>query len=378
MAGKASHSRGPVERQPTHRPSDSAAVEPSEPASSEHAPVWQTEVSSAFQVIRWLYSLFAGPTTVAVAWAVGGLVALYIYLQILSVVATIASFPTWLAMIAFLFLGLLTLVVVVAIGRLIWAYLRLRRNLQIRISDREILQRHEQIRRASSRAEQHQQARSLLEAYVRAYPDDPIKKGSPNPGATPGFFLSPAYPSQAPQFSEEQLGKLHDAKQRLIDPRGIEDTKEWLRVFATEFQAVLDAAARDRVHQCAQSVAIKTAISPNAFVDTLIAVYWCFVLLRDLCTIYNVRVGGYGTAALLWRVFLTVYVVGKLEEWEEAASETVESLVSGLPDIIQNTVGKLVSMVAPKVAAGTASYLMVRRVGMRAIALLRPLVIERS
>ena len=100
-----------------------------------------------------------------------------------------------------------------------------------------------------------------------------------------------------------------------------------------------------------------------------ISTYWCFVLLRDLCRIYNVRIGSFGTAALLWRAFFSAYVAGKLQDWEEHAGDTIESMLDGLPEIGRDLVGK----VAAKSGMGLANYFMVRRLGKRAIALLRPL-----
>jgi len=168
------------------------------------------------------------------------------------------------------------------------------------------------------------------------------------------------------------LRRLYRAQRRLADPTRVKDTKEWLQIYATEFQAVLDDAARDRVHQCAKWVGVKTAISPNALVDTLITTYWCFVLLRDMCVIYNVRVGGYGTAALLWRVFFSAYLAGRFQDLEEPAGGAIETMMDGLPEICRNIFGKL----AAKAGTGLANYYMVRRLGKRAIALLRPLSVD--
>lgn len=96
------------------------------------------------------------------------------------------------------------------------------------------------------------------------------------------------------------------------------------------------------------------------------------MLLRDLCMIYNVRVGGYGTAALLWRAFFSAYLAGKLQDWEEHAEDTFESIMDGLPEIGRNIAGK----VAAKAGTDLANYFMVRRLGKRAILLLRPLALD--
>jgi putative membrane protein len=119
-------------------------------------------------------------------------------------------------------------------------------------------------------------------------------------------------------------------------------------------------------------VGYKTAISPNSLVDTLIAAYWSFVLLRDLCLIYNVRVGALGTVALLWRAFFTAYLAGKFHDWEDHTDYTFEAIMDGLPEIGRKIAGKL----AAKAGTGLANYFMVRRLGRRAIALLKPLAVD--
>ena len=105
-------------------------------------------------------------------------------------------------------------------------------------------------------------------------------------------------------------------------------------------------------------------------VDTLIAVYWCFVLLQDLCSIYNVQwrlrdrrlaLAGVSSPPIGGQVFT--------HDWEDHTDYTVESMLDGLPEIGRKIAGKL----AAKAGTGLANYFMVRRLGRRAIALLRPL-----
>jgi uncharacterized membrane protein YcjF (UPF0283 family) len=328
----------------------------------------------AFRLAGRVYSALTGPIAIALTVAIGGLLALYIYFQVLSLLATLATLPTWLATIAVVLLGLLITVVVLAFGRLAVAYGRLRRNEQIRMSDIQQLERHAQIRRGCSPSQQRQQAKAVLEVYVREYPQYPVENNTHASIAHADTSSPPQAPPQTSPFSAEGLARLRRIQRRLTDPARIKDSKEWLDIYATEFQSVLDAVARERVHQCAKWVGYKTAISPNSLVDSLIAAYWCFVLLRDLCVIYNVRVGAYGTAALLWRAFFTAYLAGKFHDWEDHADYTIESMMDGLPEIGRKIAGKL----AAKAGTGLANYFMVRRLGRRAIALLRPLAVEQN
>lgn len=356
---------GLAEEQPVHHPATTAAARPSEPVPADYVPASQTEAPWSFRVIGRLYSALTGPTAIALVVAFGGLLSLYIYFQVVSLLATLGTLPTWLASIAVILLSLIIAVVVLAFGRLAVAYGRLRRNEQVRMSDIEQLHRHAQIRRGCSQSQQRHQAKAVLEEYVGDFPIPEAKK--PPHHHAPSD--TPSGPQEASPFFAEQLTQLRSVKKRLADTNRVKDSTQWLQIYATEFQSVLDAAANARVHDCAKWVGLKTAISPNSLVDTLIAAYWCFVLLRDLCLIYNVRVGAYGTAALLWRVFFTAYLAGKFHDWEDHTDYTIESMMDGLPEIGRKLVGKL----AAKAGTGLANYFMVRRLGRRAIALLRPL-----
>ena len=368
--GETSWLGGTTEEQPAHHPSWAGLSSAQPPRSDYVPPSSQTEAPSAFRVIGRISSALAG-TAIALTVAISGLLALYIYTQLLSLVATLATLPAWLTTIAVLVLGLLTAAVVLAFCRLAIVYSRLRRNEQIRMSDIQQLELRAQVRRGCSSSQQRQQARTVLEVYIREYPQYSAEKVA-HATLADASSASPAYPPGLPSFSAEELTRLYRARRRLADPARIRDSKEWLQVYEAEFQSVLDTAADARVHQCAKWVGYKTAISPSPLVDTLIAVYWCFVLLRDLCLIYNVRVGPYGTAALLWRAFFTAYLAGKFQDWEDHADYTIESMMDGLPEIGRKIAGKL----AAKAGDGLANYFMVRRLGRRAIVLLRPLAHE--
>jgi putative membrane protein len=261
----------------------------------------------------------------------------------------------------------LVAIVVVAFGKLAVGYARLRRNRQVRLADLDCLSKRAELRK-TARAKR-KEAQAILCAYVQGYP---------LAGSAP-----PSSPYQAQQgnlhggvawskyLAAEQIRQLRSAQRRLGNPACRGSLDQWLQQYRETFQSILDAAAERRVHECATWVGWKTAISPNSLVDTMITLYWSFILLRDLCVIYNLRVGGFGTGILLGQVFFNAYIAGRLNEWEEHAEETFKTAVE---DYLPGFGRKLVGKFAAKTGAGLANYFLVKRLGKRAIGMLRPVV----
>jgi len=316
---------------------------------------------------------FSGAASFALLVFVVGILLLYVYWQVLSLIATIAAFPGWLAILSVLGLAVIVGAVLWAFARLAGTYLKFRRNRQIQLRD---LERHHELR---EKLKLHKTgslfaAREELEAYVRNYPLSSLR-GVPQ-GQPAEQTTLPPNPSVTFRFSEDQSRKLKYARQELLlqGPGRIPDAQKWITVYKEEFQAILDEAARERVSQCARWVGLKTAISPNALIDILVLLYWTFVMINDLCTIYNVRAGFWGTVRLLWRILFAAYIAGQLQDWEEHIETTVESFTDQVSDWAPQFVNGLIGKVTAKGATGFTNYLVVTRIGSRAIKELQPLV----
>lgn len=334
-----------------------------ESASTEHA---SSEVDE-WPILSLIHRAW-GSVVVAAVLGLAGLVGLYIYSQVLAVVATLATLPQWTAVPALILLGLLVSAVVLAFGRLTLAYARLRRNRQVRMKDLESLTQRAHLRQIAQA--RRKEARKVLEDYVMTYPI-PTRITSRRPEA-PG--LTPSEPVRTGALVElltsQQLDDLRKAHGRLMNPVYYEDINKWLDEYERAFQSVLDGAAESRVTRCAAWVGCKTTISPSPLVDMLIASYWAFVLLRDLCVIYNVRVGVLGTVALLGRVFFNVYVAGSLEGLEEHVEETLRTAIGGF---LHGLGQAIVAKCAAKTAIGLTNSILIMRLGNRAIRALQPL-----
>ena len=291
-------------------------------------------------------------------------------------IATIASLPVWLSAPAVVGLAVLVGLIVYVLFRIAWLYTRLRPNQQIRLPDLEKLRGHGRLRsgvRESSRRQAMRAIRARLTPYVRDYKVRRLRSLSTTTPVSATKITAKDGPTISVLLTENEIKGLDRTLRRLIEPDRVNDSRHWVDVYRTEFQSPLDRAARKRVDQCAKYVAWKTAISPNPLVDTLVTLYWSFQMFRDLCVIYNLRVGAVGTATLLWRVFLGAYIAGRLDELEEHAADGADAVFDSFGDVFPNLAKDIAGKTLAKGAAGFANYLLIRRLGARAIRMLQPL-----
>jgi uncharacterized membrane protein YcjF (UPF0283 family) len=300
--------------------------------------------------LDWMHAL-RGSAVGIVFLAVFSIVALFVSAQITSTLASLAVLPGWARISGYAGLSLLSGVLLFTVIGLGWKYFRLRRNRQVALAGIQILEQ----RRAT-----HSHARNAvdtavgeLRVYLREYDleDKALRSSMLRLG-----------------FSSEELGELRRARSRLLDLDKIAGNHTWLGDYTSSFQAILDRTAKVRVDRFAKRAAVKTAISPNSLLDTLIVGYLCFAMLTDLCGIYRVRLGGVGTAMVLIHLFINVYLAGEINELEGGVSDTVQSLLHSSGELASFAVGKI----AAKGASAILNYALLRRLGTSAIGLLRP------
>jgi uncharacterized membrane protein YcjF (UPF0283 family) len=290
--------------------------------------------------------VFTGPGALAVLMLVAGMIGFYVTTQVVQLYHTIASLRAWEACAATLLLGTFTAFVLGAIAYFFTCYVRLRANRQIQLRQLLALDGRAELRR--------QESMDQLGEYLREYPLD-------------GDF------SNSSNFEEDTWRHLRQAREDLVDSwwHRLRATPEhWITRFREDFQSHLDRCANEKVHQAAVIVAFKTAVSPLPLVDMAIVVFWSFRMMSDLCRIYHLRVGTFGTAALLTQVFIHAYVAARMDEWEEHAADKLEQILGQLP--VPDLAKTLVSRVGSKAGAGLANYFLMRRLGSRASRLLRP------
>lgn len=311
-----------------------------------------------------LRRLFVGPTALLMTLGVASLFGLFLCNQLLALVSQLALLPHWAQYLSWMALALMVVAVLAAGARLLWLYFRWRRVDQIssrtlrELGEREALRRN--ARSAAKQFEAIRQLREYLERYVLPWEND-------------SSWANPIPPD------EELSQKFSAARERLLRPTEFANVSAWLDEFIRDVQSPLDELAQKRIERHARRVAIKTAVSPYAIADVLIAIYYGLTLMGDLCCIYNVRTDRLGAARLLIRVFFNAYVAGRINELEPVAEDGVRPfLEEGLakvvgPEEVTAKIGAgLVGKASVRVASGLVNYVLFRRLGRATIQLLRP------
>lgn len=255
--------------------------------------------------------------------------------QLLSAIQMVSHLPLPAQYIAYTAFGLMTFVVLIALLRFTWLYIRIPANRQISLGEFDPIEGRNQLR--SVVIGRMEESRTQLKKYLEKYnliPEDLQELG----------------------FQPEEIAQLIKKKDRLLAlSEDIDtDTRSWIGEFKEDFQGVLDKASKRKIFTCAKITAIKTGINPNSFIDLTIVLYYSFQMVSDLCRIYNLRLGTLGTYYLLGKIFLHAYIASGLEETFEDLSEAMISDLKSRP-ILKHFIGKS--------AEALANGMIIRRLG---------------
>jgi uncharacterized membrane protein YcjF (UPF0283 family) len=322
------------------------------------------EELAADEALFRLPAFVASPLVVLGIIAILALLGLFIFSQVTSTLAALSGLPFWMQYAGWTILGLLTGAVIYAVGRLAVFYFSLRPNQPVKMKSLSQLAQRTRLRRLVQ--EKKDEARAGLQSYLEQYPlTEPRDR---RVLAAVGLL-------------EEHLKRLEAARSDLTDTAKFAGNDQWLADFTARFQAHLDEAAKGRVNYYATRSAVMTAASPNALIDTLLTGYCSFALLGDLCRIYNLRVSRLGTAVLLFRVFFNSYLAGQLNELEAVTETGIQAVFSQsgvhLGSLAMDAAaGKVLGKVGARAASGMLNYLLLRRLGLYAVKLLRPVNTE--
>jgi uncharacterized membrane protein YcjF (UPF0283 family) len=310
-------------------------------------------------VLRWA-GWFAHPLAGAVLLGSAGVLGLFLYSQVLTILANIATQPTWAQYAGYGGLALLAGAVLSSMLRLALLYARLRANRQVRVRGLEEL--HARVRLRWLAHAKAAEAKASLEAYLKSYPLD-----GPKARTALGRL----------GITGETATSLAAVRDELLDPARFGSTGQWFDRFRDGFQAKLDEAAEARTKYWANRAMLVTAVAPNGLVDSLGTVYFGFALLTDLGRVYNLRAGRTGTAVLLGRVFFNAYLAGNMTDVEALAADQYEHLYEQGLHVLgvgvgSNVVGKFLGKVGAKATTGYLNRVLLIRLGRYAARLLRP------
>jgi putative membrane protein len=302
-------------------------------------------------------SVIGDPKLLALIVIVSGGVLLFLGSQALTTLHLLATLPTWMQWIGYPVVVAVSLIVLVAVGYLMHQYLRLRQTPQVRLHT--LLTLHE--RAASRHATSHHtvRARQMLERFLREYPLEPRHTTRLS---RLGFDMT------------QDIEPLRSQRQRLCDAARGSD-QMWLLDVDKHFIRPLDGIARRRVRRYAVQVGLKTAIAPSGFLDACIAVVYMYLLVADICQIYNLRASRWGTFLILTRVFVTTVIAGQLDE---AIDPFGENLAETLRESIGGFLAGAAGMLASRATDGTANGLLLARLGSATVRHVRPIALEKS
>src|SRR4051794_38912012 len=126
-------------------------------------------VASDPAVMRWA-GWFAHPLAAAFLVGAAGVLGLYLYSQVLTVLANLATQPVWAQYAGYAALTLLSIAVLYSMLRLMVLYARLRRNRQVRLKGLEELHARTRLRWLAHA--KTAEAKTQIEGYLRTYPID--------------------------------------------------------------------------------------------------------------------------------------------------------------------------------------------------------------
>ena len=301
-------------------------------------------------------SLIRQPNVVTLLVAASSLVLLFAATEVIGLLSEIRSLPYLIQPFAYALVLVLSGAVVATCGRVVWLYGRLKASPRVSIASLDTLRGRAVVRRAAldglSNAEQS------LEEFLERFP---LAAGSEQSRL------------RKRGFTTAEIDTLIEARAALLSgPRG--SAVGWMDQLNRQFIHQLDEVARRRIRLYTKLVGFKTAAVPNGALDTLIVLINAYLLVGDLCVIYNVRAGGWGTASIMVHILVNALAAGRLDEWSGAASDHAAAAITHHGTGLMANAVKGVSKVAARAADGYINALLIGRLGNATVYHLRPLL----
>ncbi|MBI3675189.1 MAG: DUF697 domain-containing protein [Proteobacteria bacterium] len=293
-------------------------------------------------------------TTVAIVAGFGGLL---LCTQVIQSIQILATWPSWWQWIGWVVLVACCLALLWSMGRLIWFFIRFRRN---RPLTRKLLDERQHMRELAGLAQAA--AREQLSRFMQGYPLDCVDQTA---------FL------RRWGIAESELEMMMRKRTDLLAPGNLQDSQAWQESFENCFLVPLDTAAAKIIKHYAVLTAAKTAVIPYALLDMAVVIYMGTSMLGSLCRVYQLRAGPLDMLYLFALVMGQAFFAGEVEEHaEEIASSLKDSLESlGFGDAVEDAASWVPGLgkVARKAGQGFANGLLLSRIGRSACKMLRPL-----
>ncbi|MDR0882858.1 MAG: DUF697 domain-containing protein [Candidatus Adiutrix sp.] len=318
---------------PDFPPLTEAHIRPADPRSRPSWPDDGPNPRARYDQLR-LNWIFLGALAIVTAFF-----GFYLFAQTINTVALAQTMPTWGKMLFLPPLALCGMVVIAVLIAFVWSWYRLNSFIQVNLAEINQLATRRQTRQEAFHHSKEAQKR--LRAYLESYPipsaDDPQSS-----------------------LSRENIANLVKTRNRLLAETT--DAGSWIDKFSGEFLGLLDAIAYSGIKQQALKAGVAAMASPLPLLDSFLILGLSLDMLRQLCKIYNIRVGGLALPILLTKVIRNAFIADiSMQVTEEAAHYLSEELGSSL-----------LSWVGPKLAEGSINGIFMLRLGRSTQRLLRP------
>lgn len=328
------------------RPEDKVTTSPDDQWQPSPRPVEQPITSQTEDTRTSLLEVFRSTdrTLISIVVFFGGMFVLLVLNQTVAFIDHLARSPSWAQWIGLTALTCALIAMISSVWSLATRYLHLKQTPDLWLN-------RQQLRKLAS--SDMKEAKHRLNEFLSDFPSD----------------LDSARNLKRLGFTAESLKSLTDARTELLSPRD-GDSRKWLKDLNDNFLVRLDTVAKERVMHYAKRVGLKTAVSPKGFLDSTIVVVNSYLLLTDLCDLYNVRAGRLGTLRLLARIGFNTVIAGNLDQPADILEQQLrDSIQDWATTIVAAVIGKFVA----KAAEGGANALLIHRFGKAAMCELRPL-----
>jgi len=266
-----------------------------------------------------LWEKFSIPTTSPLFWLFCGLGLWWIGILVVDSVSFIAARFSNNFLIGLFFLGLFG-VIIVSLGRLIWAawqdFLALKSVSNLQTEGQDLLE-----------SKNYGQGISYVSKIARFYTQR--------------------------QDVKERLDRFY------MTVNDSHSNSEVCALFSKQVLKELDEQACRLILKQSKETALLVALSPRAFLSTLLTLWSTIKMIRDLATLYGGRPGLISSISLIGKVFQSLIYAGVSEHIAQSVSDLLG--------------GSLLSVVSAQLAQGVGSGILTARVGLHAMQICRPL-----
>jgi uncharacterized membrane protein YcjF (UPF0283 family) len=173
--------------------------------------------------------------------------------------------------------------------------------------------------------------------------------------------------------NDEDINTLRGNIRFLLESEGAGRAK-WLEDCEQKFIRLVDDIAKRRVADYAKRVAVKTAVMPTGFFDSLIVASNAVFLVEELCKCYYVRTSLGNSLLIVIRLVFSTFVSARLEDRIDAATDSLfDGALSSIHEMAKEAFAKVTLNILKRTAEGTINYALFYRLGGAAILYLRPI-----